>query len=482
MATPQNSTAATAPDTNPFDAPLDSEGANPTPAVQPQRTAPAQISTNPFSVPLQSEQAPASLGLGPSGQPNPRNVYQAAPEEQTPQGSAAALASREAQYPILTGIGKGAESLLAPVLRPVDAVVNLVKTSLPFELHEDFKRVVPIVNAYENSRAQGKGILDSLSAANQVAGKQSAARQALDDAIMQYKKAPTETTAKWLTQAAGTVALIAAGGASGTSEETPELAAGTEEAEAAPTAAAKPGIVQQIVKGKNVAQPQAQAALREAGSSVTPTVAPASLRESLTAPINTMEDSASSLYSQIDDASGTNFKTLADRLRRTNAAIRASVDDAEEARLEARRSNIQDSIDDAKQTALAKGVDPDILNQADAQFKRMSALTDLQAKVFKNPSVISGNVAHGTEETVNVDNAIKALQKLQDDDSYGAPRLEQALGKQGAKQLLDSLYDAQRQGVRAVRARWIAGIIGGAVATGAAGRKVLGAATAIAAQ
>jgi hypothetical protein len=51
---------------------------------------------------------------------------------------------------------------------------------------------------------------------------------------------------------------------------------------------------------------------------------------------------------------------------------------------------------------------------------------------------------------VNVNEAVKALQKLQDDTRYGAPRLEQALGKQGAQDLLKNMYAAQKSGMTAM--------------------------------
>ena len=45
---------------------------------------------------------------------------------------------------------------------------------------------------------------------------------------------------------------------------------------------------------------------------------------------------------------------------------------------------------------------------------------------------------------------MKGLQKLQDNTKYGTPRLEQALGKEGANGLLNELYEAQRRGSRLV--------------------------------
>jgi hypothetical protein len=71
-------------------------------------------------------------------------------------------------------------------------------------------------------------------------------------------------------------------------------------------------------------------------------------------------------------------------------------------------------------------------------------------KVFKNSNIVQGNEKFGTPETVNVDSAVKALQKLQDSDKYGASRLEQALGKDGANNLLNDMYAAQRAGVKAL--------------------------------
>jgi hypothetical protein len=70
--------------------------------------------------------------------------------------------------------------------------------------------------------------------------------------------------------------------------------------------------------------------------------------------------------------------------------------------------------------------------------------------VFKNTGVISGNKALGAEESVNVNQAVKELQKLQDNTKFGAPRLEQALGKEGAQAILKDMYAAQRSGIKAM--------------------------------
>jgi hypothetical protein len=77
--------------------------------------------------------------------------------------------------------------------------------------------------------------------------------------------------------------------------------------------------------------------------------------------------------------------------------------------------------------------------------------------VFKNTGVISGNKALGAEESVNVNQAVKELQKLQDSTKWGAPRLEEALGgKEGAEAILKDMYAAQKQGITALtKQQWV---------------------------
>jgi hypothetical protein len=218
----------------------------------------------------------------------------------------------------------------------------------------------------------------------------------------------------------------------------------------------------QVVQGEKVAQGPAQEALRTAAQAVTPasSTAPTSLRTALEQPIATVFANAKGLYRAVDQASGVDFKDLNDKLENAEYQIGQSADGSpEEAKWEQARTNIMDKIADAKQKALNAGVDPKTLDQADAEFTRARALQDLQTKVFKNPSIVEGNSAQGTDETINVDAAIKAIQRLQDTTKYGAPRLEQALGKDAANAFLESLYDAQRTGAKAVSRQQLLGTV-----------------------
>jgi len=237
-------------------------------------------------------------------------------------------------------------------------------------------------------------------------------------------------------------------------------------AKAAAPDVSQPGIVKQVFQGEKVAQPAAQSALRTGAEAVTGKTAPASIRMALDEPVDTVYASAKGLYRQIDQAAGTDFKALNERLDNTEYQLRqlteTEEDVAKEAALEKARTATMDKIAAAKQQALDNGVDPSVLDKADAQFKQARALQELQTKVFKNPNIVQGNAALGTPETINVDSAVKALQRLQDNTKYGGSRLEQALGKANANGLLNDLYAAQRAGVKAARyqtiARWIVGI------------------------
>jgi len=187
-------------------------------------------------------------------------------------------------------------------------------------------------------------------------------------------------------------------------------------------------------------QPRPTAVKESVATSATPTTT--ELRESLTAPIEAAEKNADALYKPIDDAAGTDFKGLSKKLRDTNFKIRMSTNPTDEAAWEAKRTEIEDTIADAKQRAAEAGVPDDQLAKADAQFKKMSALTDIEKKVFKNV-----NVVHPTTGEVNIDSAVKELQKLQDNTKYGSPRLEQAFGKDNT--LLEDMKAANRLGIKA---------------------------------
>ncbi len=224
-----------------------------------------------------------------------------------------------------------------------------------------------------------------------------------------------------------------------------------------------PGLIKQVMQGKKVAQEPAQAGLKTAAKAAGG-AEKESLRTSLEEPVSKAYAKAKSSYQKIDEATGTDFKAATDRVEYFEEKARLEADGSEEqAKWENAANEARFKVMQAEQKAERAGVPMSTLKQADEQFKQASALKDVEAKVFKSPSSIAGNAAHGSEETVDVGNAIKALQRLQDNTKYGQSRLEQAFGKEGAKKLLDDMYAAQRMGVTALNKQKWAKIVGGIV-------------------
>ncbi len=205
----------------------------------------------------------------------------------------------------------------------------------------------------------------------------------------------------------------------------------------------------QVTQGENVAQRPAQIAMRTAaGEQGT------SVRELLTNSIDRAKATAKSGYEQVEKATGIDLKTVQQKLDNTVDEIGkltgTEADIAKEAQLEKSRTELMDQVDEAKKMAVSKGVPVDTIDKSDAAWKKHKALSEVNGMVFDNEGVIKGNTAHGTAETINVDNAIRNLEKLNNKVKYGDSRLVQAFGAQGADRILKDMYAAQREGVKAM--------------------------------
>jgi hypothetical protein len=227
----------------------------------------------------------------------------------------------------------------------------------------------------------------------------------------------------------------------------------------------EPGLIQQIRQGKDVVQPQLKTTLQNPWASAR---AAASLRNTLDAPLADAINASNASYKAVDDLIGFDMKTADQELTDVNRAIKQEPDPDVEARLEARRKLLQDQIAEGEEKLGPAGMQK--LQQARYSFMRSKALTDLQKSVFQNQAVVKGSVAQGEAETVNVDAAIRNLQKLQDNTKFGAPRLEMALGGDdaGAKaqSLLSDLRAARKAGITAMSRQQMARTIGRYIAHG----------------
>ena len=225
-----------------------------------------------------------------------------------------------------------------------------------------------------------------------------------------------------------------------------------------------PGVVQKILKGEKSVQPEVAETMRSVGNTQE-----GSLREVLSKPIADADAEKRALYKAYDDAAGVDRKALEDRLSNTQEAmsrLTGTPGDAKRlARLQAAEASLKETIATADEKAAAQGVH---IADADAANVRLRAMQDAEKNVFKNQAVVTGNTAQGGAEEVNVDEAIKAIQKMKDNEKFGGPRWDQAFGEGSADRVLTNLRRLQAQGVRASNLKklvqWAGGIaIGGSI-------------------
>ena len=282
----------------------------------------------------------------------------------------------------------------------------------------------------------------------------------------------------------GQAAMIMAGGEEAAPEmEAAEAAPEMEAAEAAPEAEnvaepKEPGIVSKLAKGENVNQPQAAGAFRNAAqasaddASVTAADTP-SIRNLMDQPIENLAANERTAYDTLNDAAGTDLKSLYDRQSDLQDALDDPTQIANKTAIQNELKTIQSQITDGEANVTEKLGDdaPDLLNKAKGMTQKRYAMEDAAKKLFNNESVVNGNAAHGAPESINVDSAIRQVENL-DKPSRFAPRgtptrLQQWLGEDGAKTLKQNLYDAQKLGQSAITARkWAKWLSIGSVALG----------------
>src|ERR1700677_1878653 len=232
------------------------------------QTAPAEQSTPQDS--SQFSDLPAGAQVVSVPKSTASNTMQAVANEQTPEGHAAAVAARQAQHPIVTGLGEAA----GDIWEAVKSMANPLNSGLAGATTQAFdhiKEAVPLFQTYEKARANGKTVIESLGAANAKAKQIHDAQDVVKQRVDEFKKNPTVAATRPVADAAALAATMWSGG------EPLQAPAASSEAQAAGTVThvfdpatetltpvAKPGIIQQVLQGDKVAQPTAQQAVRQA--------------------------------------------------------------------------------------------------------------------------------------------------------------------------------------------------------------------------
>lgn len=231
-------------------------------------------------------------------------------------------------------------------------------------------------------------------------------------------------------------------------------------------------------EGAAVAQPPVRQALESAASNVGSRVGS---RELLVPEIEKTATAVDKIYDTAQKVAKFDLKTTQQQLINTQNEIdeltATTTDKVKAAELEASRTELLGKIEDAKAAFKANGLPVNLIDQADALYKKESALRDLQKAVFGNEGVVDGDLKYGKNESIKVDTAIKNLQKLTAKTKYGPDgRLAQAIGKDAQTALMQKLYDARELGQKAIKTQELWRIIkrrlgyaAGAAVAGAAG-------------
>lgn len=240
-------------------------------------------------------------------------------------------------------------------------------------------------------------------------------------------------------------------------------------------AAEGPGLMQKVkqaVSPKAAAQPGAQSALREGATASAKDAGVAgavdtsgSIRTVMDKPIAEAAKVEDKLYKTVNNAAETDMKSLYDRREELQDAIEDPTNVGQKSNIQKELTTTDQAIAQGEanvKTKLGKDA-PDLIKQAKDATQQRYSMEEGVKKLFNNEGVISGNVAHGVQESINVDSAIRQAENLDKPSKFaprGTPtRLQQMFGEEGAKAFKQGLYDAQKDGQKVMTRHAVLGIV-----------------------
>ena len=183
-------------------------------------------------------------------------------------------------------------------------------------------------------------------------------------------------------------------------------------------------------------------------------------------------------YQMLDQESGGRIQRFRDKLEANRRKLMNLTDSEEDRNTEAsilkNQKETEDSMHDEFDALRAKGVDPKILDRADANFKKSQALYDLDNDIKKSTSGAHPGESHPdllkeSPETVNAKTLHKRINAR-----YDSGRLQEALGEENANKMFDHTLEHSGAHDKIMRNRATAmkvgkGLAYGSLATGLAG-------------
>ena len=165
--------------------------------------------------------------------------------------------------------------------------------------------------------------------------------------------------------------------------------------------------------------------------------ASASLRDTAANVAQAVKAKASSLYQQLDKAvGGQRFQLWDEQLNNVRRALRnsAGIDPEADGRLVERINDLEDAKAAALDQAKANGVDPKLINDANAAYRQGSALEDLSKHIRASATGLRPELNNGVNAAQEVVSPAKLATKA--NRLYDSGRLQQALGDNRADDLL----------------------------------------------
>ena len=150
-----------------------------------------------------------------------------------------------------------------------------------------------------------------------------------------------------------------------------------------------------------------------------------------------LKTKASGMYKQLDDAiGGTRFQTFDEQIKNVKRLFRdsAGVDPEKDGILIERINALEGARDKALAEAVSKGVDPNLIHEANTAYRRGSAFEDLGKHVQASTSGLRADISQGTRAAEESLSPAKLAPRA--NSMYNKGRLQQALGEDRAKDLL----------------------------------------------
>lgn len=202
-------------------------------------------------------------------------------------------------------------------------------------------------------------------------------------------------------------------------------------------------------------QPELQNAIRQtlasvakdAGVNVSDT---SSIRDAAQAVSDAIKAKGSALYKQLDNAlGGTRFQTFDDQIGNVTRALRnsAGIDPDQDGKLIERINDLESARNKAFEQAKAAGIDPKLIDKANAAWKQGSALEDLSRHLRMSASGMRPELAEtGAKTSPEVLSTAKLFPRV--NALYNSGRLQQALGESKAQDLLQAVDSAHLRALK----------------------------------